>query len=112
MGPRIDGLGARVERRGLPATRVLLRASAQPWNDQPMPNAERTPHATHTINDVMLTIVLDQAGDGTWTAAWWYPMPMVPAPPEWSDGSEAGYVSRVVAEEAAIAWAREHGPQR
>ncbi len=71
-----------------------------------------THDAHHEINGVHLTVVMDEARDGTWTASWWYPMPMAPAPVEWSDGNGTGYATREAAEQAAIDWAHAHGPQR
>lgn len=67
-------------------------------------------YATHEIDGVNLDIILDQHYDGTWTASWFYPHPMEAM--DWADGSGHGFVSQEAAEEAAIQWAREHGPQR
>lgn len=68
-------------------------------------------YATHEIDGVFLEIVLDQASDGTWTASWWFPIPLLPERPAWADGS-GNYPTREAAEEAAIEWSRQHGPQR
>lgn len=68
--------------------------------------------ATHNINGTSLDIVTDEAHDGTWTASWWYPLPMGTGSMEWADCDGAGYPTREAAEQAAIEWARAHGPQR
>jgi hypothetical protein len=69
-----------------------------------------THHVIHEIDGLDLSIVMDRAHDGTWTASWWFPFPTMGV--DWADSSRAGFASCETAEQAAIAWALVHGPQK
>lgn len=69
-----------------------------------------TEQAIHNIDGTDLYITFDQHWTGTLTASWWFPLPIGAV--AWADGDGAGYPTREAAEQAAIEWAREHGPQR